>query len=401
MRQTSHNESPLSALSSLKVDLSSDEFRVFERHRTSFNMFKALKISDFEVRHSNMLAWLMDPREKHGLNGRFLKDLVAKIQMSNPGRYDCLAWLGDKDFSSCIVLREEDYRDIQVEFPAAKVVLVIENKWNAGEAEGGANDGGQLQRYSKAVDSQFGGDWQKVFVFLTPEEILPSLKNKQTWGVLGYGAIRDALAGLLKEYPTAGNPTVKDFIEHYKMVVEERVGRMDSEEERLCEEIYAKHHEALRIVMKHHDAIKDRLVAKLKKGIPEKNRKGRLTCSHDRRDLWIQYNSRFPETKTDSFHYEIAIPKDDDCFRLYVHVENGTDKTILESLRKDIRDKAKKVSGMTVCTNGAKGKDVPWVNRSFDEVYSEICRGMERLYDTFEPIVAKYEMPGDKTPNRS
>ena len=365
-------------------------------------MFKALRIGDLEIRHSNTLAWLMDPREKHGLNGRFLKDLMAKIRTSDPRRYKCLSRLGDKDFSSCIVLREEDYRDIQVEFPAAKVVLVIENKWNAGEAEGGANDGGQLQRYSKAVDSQFGGDWQKVFVFLTPEEILPSLKNKQTWGVLGYGAIRDALAGLLKEYPTAGNPTVKDFIEHYKMVVEERVGRMDSEEARLCEEIYAKHHEALRIVMKHHDAIKDRLVAKLRKGIPEKNRKGRLTCSHDRSDSWwIQYNSRFPETKTDSFHYEIAIPEGDDCFRLYVHVENGTDKTILESLRKDIRDKAKKVSGMTVCTNGAKGKDVPWVNRSFDEVYSEICRGMERLYDTFEPIVAKYETSGDKSPNRS
>ena len=170
IKRASHGESSLSALARLKGALSSDEFRTFERHRTSFNMFKALKISDFEVRHSNMLAWLMDPREKHGLNGRFLKDLMAKIRTSDPRRYKCLSRLGDKDFSSCIVLREEDYRDIQVEFPAAKVVLVIENKWNAGEAEGGANDGGQLQRYSKAVDSQFGGDWQKVFVFLTPEE---------------------------------------------------------------------------------------------------------------------------------------------------------------------------------------------------------------------------------------
>lgn len=401
MKQISHNESPLSALSSLKVDLSSDEFRVFERHRTSFNMFKALKISDFEVRHSNMLAWLMDPREKHGLNGRFLKDLVAKIQMSNPGRYDCLARLGDKDFSSCIVLREEDYRDIQIEFPAAKVVLFIENKWNANEAEGKTNDDGQLQKYRKAVESQFGDGWQKIFIFLTPKGRLPCKKNRQTWGVLGYGAIREVLDKLLKEYPAGGNPTVKDFIEHYTLIIEERIGRMEPEEERLCEEIYAKHHEALRIVMKHHNSIKDRLVAKLRDESPVKNRKGSLTCSHDRSDSWIQYNSRFPETKTDSFHYEIAIPKDDDCFRLYVHVENGTDKTILESLRKDIRDKAKKVSGMTVCTNGAKGKDVPWVNRSFDEVYSEICRGMERLYDTFEPIVAKYEMPGDKPPNRS
>ena len=201
MRRVSNGESPLSALSSLKVDLSSDQFRVFERCRTSFNMFKALKISDFEVRHSNMLAWLMDPREKHGLNGRFLKDLVAKIQMSNPGRYDCLARLEEKDFSSCIVLREEDYRDIQIEFPAAKVVLVIENKWNANEAEGKTNEDVQLQKYRKAVESQFGDGLQKIFIFLTPEGRLPCKKNRQTWGVLGYGAMIEVLDKLLKEYP--------------------------------------------------------------------------------------------------------------------------------------------------------------------------------------------------------
>jgi len=399
MSQTAHNESPLSALSRLKVDLSSDEFRVFERRRTSFNVFKALRIGDLEIRHSNTLAWLMDPREKHGLNGRFLKDLMAKIRTSNPRRYKCLSRLGDKDFSSCTILREEENRDIQIEFPAAKVVLVIENKWNADEAEGKTNDDGQLQKYRKAVDSQFGDGWQKIFIFLTPEGRLPCKKNRQTWGVLGYGAIREVLDKLLKEYPAGRNPTVKDFIEHYKLIIEERIGRMDSEEERLYEEIYAKHHEALRIVMKHHDAIKDRLVAKLRKGIPEKNRKGRLTCSHDRSDSWIQYNSRFPETKTDSFHYEIAIPEGDDCFRLFVHVENGTDKAIQENLRKAIRDEAEKTPGMKSCKNGAEAEKVPWVNRSFEEVYSEICRGMERLYDTFEPIVAKYETSGDKSPN--
>ena len=400
MKHASHYESPWSALSSLNGDLSSDKFLAFERRRTSFNVFKALRIGDFEIRHSNMLAWLMDPHETHGLDGRFLKGLAPKIQTSNSGRYSCLSRLGDKDFSSCKVRREEENRDIQVEFPGAKVVLVIENKWNAGESEGETDDDGQLKKYKREVDSQFGDDWQKVFIFLTPERMPPSETNRQEWGVLGYDAIREVLAGLLKEYPAGGNSSVEDFIEQYKMVVEERIGRMEPEDEKLCEEIYAKHHEALRIVMRHHNAIKDRVVEALRKGIPVKNGKEILTCSPDcRSKSWIQYNRRFPEAEANSVHYEIAIPEGDDCFRLFVHVENGTDKAIQENLRKTIRDEAEKASGMKSCKNGAETKKVPWVGRTFDEVYSEICQGMKRLYDTFEPIIAKYEMSGGKSQN--
>lgn len=32
-----------------------------------FNMFDVLKISRTEIRHSNMLAWIMDPNENMGM----------------------------------------------------------------------------------------------------------------------------------------------------------------------------------------------------------------------------------------------------------------------------------------------------------------------------------------------
>jgi hypothetical protein len=35
---------------------------------STFNVFRALKIEQVEIRHSNVLAWLLDPEETHGLS---------------------------------------------------------------------------------------------------------------------------------------------------------------------------------------------------------------------------------------------------------------------------------------------------------------------------------------------
>lgn len=45
----------------------------------NFNLFNVLKISRTEIRHSNMLAWLMDPNENHGLGDAFLKGVLQKL----------------------------------------------------------------------------------------------------------------------------------------------------------------------------------------------------------------------------------------------------------------------------------------------------------------------------------
>lgn len=42
------------------------------------NIFNALKIVQQEIRHSNFLAWLLNPNENHGLGELFLKDFYEK-----------------------------------------------------------------------------------------------------------------------------------------------------------------------------------------------------------------------------------------------------------------------------------------------------------------------------------
>ena len=49
-----------------------------------FNIFRVLRIEQAEIRHSNALAWLLDPRESHGLGEAFLRRFLSTILLENP-----------------------------------------------------------------------------------------------------------------------------------------------------------------------------------------------------------------------------------------------------------------------------------------------------------------------------
>ena len=44
-----------------------------------FNLFDVLRITNMEIRHSNILAWLFDPNENHGLGDSFIRSFVATL----------------------------------------------------------------------------------------------------------------------------------------------------------------------------------------------------------------------------------------------------------------------------------------------------------------------------------
>ena len=56
-----------------------DELRGFERQfglGSRFNLFEAVNIVRQEIRHSNFLAFLLNPAESHGLGDKFLRALL-------------------------------------------------------------------------------------------------------------------------------------------------------------------------------------------------------------------------------------------------------------------------------------------------------------------------------------
>src|SRR5690242_5538597 len=54
---------------------------------SAFNLLQVLRIEKAEIRHSNVLAWLLDPSETHGLGTLFLKRFVTSLllELDVPG----------------------------------------------------------------------------------------------------------------------------------------------------------------------------------------------------------------------------------------------------------------------------------------------------------------------------
>ena len=55
------------------------EFERLSARLSQFNVFRALNIEKVEIRHSNVLAWLLDPDESHGFSNIVLRRLLSNI----------------------------------------------------------------------------------------------------------------------------------------------------------------------------------------------------------------------------------------------------------------------------------------------------------------------------------
>lgn len=173
-------------------------------HRT--NVFQVVGMGSQEIRHSNFIAWLLDPSESHGLGDAFMKVLLTRLYAIADENSDeesdgdvslfegiSLAVLGD--LSSLNVAREtESNIDILAWSPSSELVVCIENKVWSGLGNG------QLDKYQTYVEKRFASYRHRVYVLLTPDGYdVPAdmATNPSSWLSLSYNDIRACLKALL------------------------------------------------------------------------------------------------------------------------------------------------------------------------------------------------------------
>jgi hypothetical protein len=78
----SDTSSDLAALERFVVD--NDELLELESRIGRFNIFDALRVDRAEIRHSNFLAWLLNPAESHGQGALFLRAVLMDLLQSAP-----------------------------------------------------------------------------------------------------------------------------------------------------------------------------------------------------------------------------------------------------------------------------------------------------------------------------
>ena len=189
------------------------------------NLFEILSVSRTEIRHSNLLAWLMNPHGNHGLGDCVLRGMV---QFAEEGL--------QLDYSSFSIRREDNHIDILAVSQKEKTVVCIENKTYSGEHDD------QLEKYRRYVDTTLSG-YRRILIFLTRKGKTAS--DPENWLAMSYGDVLKIIEGA--RTGKALQPEVNLILDNYAEVIR-GFGGGDDPARKLCEEVYQKHRKALDLI---------------------------------------------------------------------------------------------------------------------------------------------------------
>jgi len=208
-----------------------------------FNIFSSLGIINQEIRHSNFLAWLLDPNETHNLSDYFTTSFL-KLATSNDSNVNpdlSIIDIDIIDFSNVQVLREWNKIDVLLVDEEQKIVVVIENKVDSKEHSN------QLFKYKKIVESNYP-DFKKIFIYLTVHGEEPE-KDKEYISI-SHKEVSMLIETLLDRKESQLSDEIALFINHYNEMVKRYIME-ESEIQELCEQLYKKHKKALDLIFKH------------------------------------------------------------------------------------------------------------------------------------------------------
>lgn len=118
-----------------------DRIKKHRSYPTGFNLFEAIGMVRQEIRHSNFLGFLLDPKKPHGLGAQFIKEIILRAAVANEGKEVAQLNTLLGDFDDLVVEREwsASGRKLKIDIVAwsnaNQTVFVIENKVDASAGE--------------------------------------------------------------------------------------------------------------------------------------------------------------------------------------------------------------------------------------------------------------------------
>ena len=193
------------------------------------NIFRALGVTNYEIRHSNFLAWLVDPHENHGLGDIILKKILQDIVTDNRAENISILSIANLDSSKVEVRRE--WKNIDILIRTETFVVCVENKVWASESKH------QLAKYEKLIKAEFP-NLDYCFVFLTPnkqESSLPGLYIEYS-----YKEIIEILQGVIAIREATINPSIKIYLNEYTTLIKQNIMGDDLTND-LAKQLYLNH----------------------------------------------------------------------------------------------------------------------------------------------------------------
>lgn len=217
-------------------------------HLSRFNPIRVMRMERMEIRHSAILAWLLNPQESHGLSDQFLKAFLSEALRGQAGLgFPTALDVVRADLRKAQIRREWQNIDILIHLPEEGWAFVVENKFDSRQHSG------QLTRYIEKVQTLIQQDERELIVrgvFLTLHDEEPA---DSRYAPINYDKICEILPDVLTREAHALSVEAKTFLNHYLEILEEELGRSQqrTEMEKLARELYREHKKVLDFVIEH------------------------------------------------------------------------------------------------------------------------------------------------------
>lgn len=314
-----------------------ESFEKLSKWSYSINIFDVLKISRTEIRHSNMLGWLLNPNENHGMGDFFLYSVFVKLSSSI--ELDLSLKLLSSDLYTYTVKREWKNIDILLVSDKHKIVVSIENKIGSHEHNQGQTEESQLKVYEKVINQTYA-DYDKIFVYLTPDGEIPT---ESCWIILTYSDLLDLLQEMYEAKKTNLNAVSNLLIDNYIANLKKNV-IMDQELINLCNDIYKKHKTALDLIYENRDddalrisKLCREILAKQKSSkyvIPDENTKSNIKFNTNSMEEYFSSDNELKSLENYYYQFQIRIKDDYLILELVFHKEKSTE--LKEEIKKKL-----------------------------------------------------------------
>ena len=147
--------------------IDSPEFRRYHEARQArpFNLFDVLRNAEYEIRHSNFLAWLLQPGESHGIGSEFLRGFIGYLH-EQADHANIARMPAPSDYEACQIRVERELHNVDVavfvERPA-NLLIAIENKTE----EKLPAHVKQAMHYDRKLREEYGHQYRIQSVLLT------------------------------------------------------------------------------------------------------------------------------------------------------------------------------------------------------------------------------------------
>ena len=209
------------------------------RQLSEFNPFRLLNVNwRSEEIHSQVLEWLLNPRENHRLDDAFLKGFLSATTALELSGADLLAARVYREWPNTVD-GQRGFLDILILDDERQFLCAIENKIYSEEHSS------QLTRYRRALEVDYP-NYSRHYIFLSPWGTrAQDDAEREHWLPVDYGVVCRVVEEIVKSLADFISEDVRVFLRQYANCLRRYILGGDADMQKMAAALYHRHKAAI------------------------------------------------------------------------------------------------------------------------------------------------------------